>query len=154
MRSHLSKLIKSNNYFLHADMWNIKRFPLNSKVNVINVGLGESNLLNIAGGIASQGNTVFVYGVAGFIMHRLEQLKFSCRDFGADAGKIIICNAGKIGYAKLGAGHTINDDKPICDMLNIPFYSPENIEEFKKTLMDIELEIRGIFYIQLGKDYD
>lgn len=152
MRSHLSKFIDKNDYFLHADMWNIKRFPLIS--NVINTGLGESNLLNIAGGLASQGNTVYIYGVAGFIIHRLEQLKFSCRDFGAINGKIIICNAGKIGYEKLGEGHSIDDDEPICNMLNISFYTPCDIDELEDILIDIELRHNGIFYIQLGKDYD
>jgi len=78
MRLQLSKILKQTDYLLHADMWNTKNFT--SKARIINVGLGESNLLNIAGGIASEKNTVYIYSVG--------------KHFGAKHGKIIICNAG------------------------------------------------------------
>ncbi len=158
MRLQLSKYLKKEHYLLHADMWNIKRFP--SRAKIINSGLGESNLLNIAGGLASQNNTVFVYGVAGFIIHRYEQLKFSCKHFGVKPCnsnrvkpcKIIICNAGKYGYDNLGIGHSLDDDEQIMKILDIPFYSPDTVQEFKKILNDIEQESSGVFYIQLGRD--
>jgi len=150
MRLQLSKILKQTDYLLHADMWNTKNFT--SKARIINVGLGESNLLNIAGGIASEKNTVYIYSVAGFIIHRLEQLKFSCKHFGAKHGKIIICNAGKYGYEKLGIGHLLNDDKQIMDMLNIPFYQPKDVNEFTDIINHINTQKNGIYYIQLGKD--
>jgi len=131
-------------------MWNLDRFPLDKSVKIFNIGLGEANLLNIAGGIASQGNTVYIYGVAGFIIHRLEQLKFSCKHFGAKKGKIIICNAGKYGYEKLGIGHKLDDDEAIMKMLEIPFYSPKNVNQFLSIIENIK--DNGIYYIQLGKD--
>jgi len=151
MRKYITETIKTDEYLLHADMLDSDRFPCNG--NVINCGLGENNLLNVAGGIASQGNTVFIYGVAGFIIHRFEQLKLSCKLFGANIGKIIIFNAGKIGYSDFGIGHSIEDDYNICKMLNIPFYAPEDLEALKATLKIIENKNNGIFYIQLGKDY-
>lgn len=150
MRSHLGKYIKSTDYFLHADMWNVKRFPTNA--NVINCGLGESNLLNIAGGLASQGNTVYVYGVAGFIIHRYEQLKFSCAKFGAQQGKIIICNAGKVGYDKLGIGHCLDDDIGLMELLDINIFQPDSVEEFHKVLEEFSKYDTGMCYIQLGAD--
>ena len=150
MRLQLSKILEETDYLLHADMWNVEKFP--SKANVINCGLGESNLLNIAGGLASQGNTVYIYGVSGFIIHRLEQLKFSCKHFGAYRGKIIICNAGKYGYEKLGIGHKLNDDIQIMQMLEVPYYIPETLKEFKYNLLEISQNDCGIFYIQLGRD--
>jgi len=150
MRIQLAKTLKKTDYLLHADMWNTKRFLTKGKV--INVGLGESNLLNIAGGLASEGNTVYIYGVSGFIIHRLEQLKFSCKHFGAKSGKIIICNAGKYGYEKFGIGHLLNDDKQIMNMLDIPFYSPSNINSFENIMKKINNYDFGIWYIQLGKD--
>ncbi len=152
MRLHFANKLNPKDYLLHADMFNVNKFP--TSANVINIGLGESNLLNIAGGISSQNNTVYIYGVAGFIIHRLEQLKFSCRDFGAVKGKIIILNAGKIGYSKLGSGHSILDDEPIMKMLNIAFYAPLTLEEFDNILNDLEKKENGIYYIQLGKDYE
>jgi len=150
MRLQLSEYLKSSDYLLHADMWNIKTFS--TKAKVINTGLGESNLLNIAGGIASQGNIVYIYGVCGFIIHRYEQLKFSCKYFGAKYGKIIICNAGKYGYNGLGIGHILDDDINIMEALDIPFYTPDNIKEFKKILDTISEKKVGIFYIRLGRD--
>lgn len=150
MRLQLSKFVKEDDYFLHADMWNVDKFPI--KGNVINCGLGESNLLNIAGGLASQGKTVYIYGVAGFIIHRLEQLKFSCKHFGAKHGKIIICNAGKYGYENLGIGHKLDDDLQIMDMLGIVSNVPNKPEEMIWFLEDVEQFDNGIFYIQLGKD--
>ena len=150
MRLRLSEYITENDYFLHADMWNTKRFPIKGKV--INVGLGESNLLNIAGGLARNGETVYVYGVSGFIIHRFEQLKFSARDFGSKQGKIILVNAGAYGYDKLGAGHKLEDDYDIMDCLDIPFYEPKDLREFLDFLDIIKKKKHGIFYIRLGKD--
>jgi len=151
MRKTLSTYLTKDHYLIHADMWNTKTFP--SRCNIINAGLGESNLLNIAGGLASQNNIVFVYGVAGFVIHRYEQLKFSCKHFGGNSGKIIICNAGKIGYEKLGIGHSLDDDEGIMKLLDIPFFAPETIKDFKFYMDYIEKQKNGVFYIQLGKDF-
>ncbi len=150
MRLRLSEFIKPTDYFLHADMWNLDRFPIQGKV--INTGLGESNLLNIAGGLASQGNTVYVYGVAGFVIHRFEQLKFSCKRFGANTGKIIICNAGKYGYDELGGGHSIEDDRGLMNLIDTPVYDLTNVPDFIKTLEEIENHKYGLWYIRLGRD--
>jgi len=150
MRKQISKFIKKDNYLLHADMFNIDNFPTDGIV--INTGLGESNLLNIAGGLVSQDNTVYIYGVAGFIMHRIEQLKYSCVPF-IDKGKIVIFNAGKIGYTKLGSGHTIDNNKEICKMLGIEFLAPKDLNELDNLLNYIE-DKSGFYYIELGKDYE
>lgn len=150
MRKLIANYLKETDYLLHADMFNIKNFP--TKANIINIGLGESNLLNIAGGLSSLGNTVYIYGVAGFIIHRYEQLKFSCRDFGSKNGKIIICNAGKYGYENLGDGHKLDDDLEIMELLNIEYFQPETLEHTQNILEDLNKKENGIYYIQLGKD--
>jgi transketolase len=134
-------------YLLHADMW---RFD--TKAKVVNCGLGESNLLNVAGGLASTGATVYIYGVCGFIIHRYEQLKFSCRDFGGDLGKIVICNAGKYGYSQFGTGHTLDDDIAIMDALYIDCYKPKDRIDIQYMLGSIEDRDNGVYYIQLGRD--
>jgi transketolase C-terminal domain/subunit len=131
-------------------MWNEQRFP--SKAKVIDCGLGESNLVNLAAGIASVGHTVFIYGVAGFIIHRYEQLKFGARNFGSKFGKIIICNAGKVGYEKFGLGHRLDDDISLMETLKIPTYEPEDEYEFNNILKQIRNEKNGIWYIRLGRD--
>lgn len=147
MRQTLAVFMRDNDYLLHADMW---RFHTRAKV--INCGLGESNLLNIAGGLAKTGKNVYIYGVCGFIIHRYEQLKFSCRDFGAQYGKIIICNAGKYGYSQFGNGHTLDDDLDIMDVLGIDCYKPQTTLEMAFYLEEIEERDNGVYYIQLGKD--
>ena len=151
MRKTLAQIINAEDYLIHADMFNTTKFP--TQATVINVGLGESNLLNIAAGIASQGKTVYVYGVAGFIIHHLQQLKLSCKYFGAKTGKIIICNAGKYGYEAMGIGHALDDDKQIMEIYDIPFFEPNNIQEFKQNLDIINNNQIGLYYIRLGKDY-
>jgi len=150
MRKTIANYIPKEDYLLHADMFNTKNFS--TKAKVINVGLGESNLLNIAGGIASKNNTVWIYGVCGFIIHRYEQLKFSARDFGSKTGKIIIFNAGKYGYENLGDGHKLDDDIGIMKLLDIPYFIPEDLEELNKILTNLNKKETGIYYIQLGKD--
>jgi len=152
MRLHIANNIKKGEYLLHSDMFNTNRFPV--KGTVINSGLGESNLLNIAAGLASQNNTVWIYGVCGFIIHRYEQMKFSIRDFGSKKGKIIIFNAGKIGYSGLGAGHVLDDDYNIMKCLDILYYAPKDLDELKAVLKLIDSKDTGVFYIQLGEDYD
>ena len=147
MRRMLAQMMTKDDFFLHADMW---KFPTDAQV--INCGLGESNLLNIAGGLAKTGKTVYIYGVCGFVIHRYEQLKFSCRDFGSRFGKIIICNAGKHGYAQFGNGHILDDDFALMDVLDIEGYAPDNVEEFYTIIKELEKMDTGIYYIQLGKD--
>lgn len=147
MRHTLSTFMMPDEYLLHADMW---RF--HTRAQVINCGLGESNLLNIAGGLAKTGKTVYIYGVCGFIIHRYEQLKFSCRDFGGEFGKIVICNAGKHGYKQFGRGHTLDDDLDIMDILNIEGYQPKTVEEMTGILEYIDDRDKGVYYIQLGTD--
>jgi transketolase len=152
MRKTLAEFLCEDDYLLHADMFNIDRFKTDAKV--INCGLGESNLVNVAAGLASEGKTVYIYGVAGFIIHRFEQLKFSAKNFGSKNGKIIICNAGKYGYEKLGEGHALNDDLEIMKTLDIDIYDPINADMFRNILSLLDMKKSGIFYVRLGKDED
>ena len=151
MRKFLARYMDKTDYLIHCDMFDTKKFPTDA--NVIDCGLGESNAMNIAGGLASCGETVYVYGVAGFMIHRLEQLKFSCCMYGARFGKIIIVNAGQYGYEKFGAGHKLEDDYEITEMLGITFHTPQDIDEFEELLDIIKNDYtKGIFYIRLGRD--
>ena len=147
MRKTLAKSLTETDYLLHADMW---KFP--TRARTINVGLGESNLLNVAAGLASQGEFVVVYGVSGFVIHRYEQLKFSCRNFGAQAGTIVICNAGAVGYEKFGEGHKLDDDLAIMSTLGIIAMQPQNATEFAMDLQYCKSARSGIYYIRLGRD--
>jgi transketolase C-terminal domain/subunit len=148
MRRTLANHINEDGYLIHADMFNVNRFP--TRAQVVDVGLGESNALNIAAGISSQGRTVYVYGVAGFIIHHIQQLKLNAKHFAGGKGVIIICNAGKVGYEKMGIGHSVEGDEEIMGMLGIPFYSPNDSEDLVWILNSITEN--GVYYIQLGGD--
>lgn len=150
MRRTLANRLLPTDFLLHADMFNTKTFP--TQAQVINTGLGETNLLNVAGGLAKTGKNVYIYGVAGFIIHRYEQLKFSCRNFGSKDGRIIICNAGKYGYDKFGPGHALDDDLGLMHLLGVTTFTPETNQEFESVLDHILAEPNGIFYIRLGRD--
>ena len=150
MRKTLASYLNESDYLVHADMFNTARFP--TEARVIDVGLGESNLLNIASGIASQGETVYVYGVAGFVIHHLQQLKLNVKHFGSLYGKIVICNAGKVGYESMGIGHRLDDDEGIMSLYDIPFFAPDSVLGFGISLDAIRAEDVGVFYIQLGRD--
>lgn len=152
MRRTIAKYLTNNDYLVHCDMFNVDTFHTNAQI--ITCGLGESNALNIAGGIARNGKNVWVYGVSGFMIHRLEQLKFSCLNFGSKNGKIVFFNAGKYGYDKLGIGHKLDDDIAIMDMYQIKCYIPKDIKELNYILEELEKEENGVFYIQLGKDFE
>jgi len=152
MRKFIGSVIKEKDYLLHADMYNTNNFPI--KGIEINCGLGESNLLNVASGIArSSKGTIWIYGVVGFIIHRYEQLKFSVRNFGSLNNKIIIFNAGKIGYEELGDGHTLDDDLELMKILGVKAYIPEDKEDLINVLKELDTYKNGLYYIQLGKDF-
>ena len=73
LHKYLTKLNHPDIYLLHADMWG---FPTGG--NVINCGVQETNMVNIAAGLASQGKRVIIYGVAGFVIYKAyEQIKLN-----------------------------------------------------------------------------
>lgn len=146
----LSKYNNPNLYFLHADMWQFPKFINRYPERCLNVGIQEPNMLNIAGGLASQGKTVFVYGVAGFVYQRgYEQLKFSIKHFGSS---VTLINAGNNGcYSKCGIGHLPDDDFKLMSALDINCYEPTGRSDFLHTLTQC-VRNRQTNFIRLGWD--
>lgn len=146
----LSKYNNPDLYFLHADMWQFPKFRNKYPHRCLNIGIQEPNMLNIAGGLASQGKTVFVYGVAGFVYQRgYEQLKFSICNFGKS---VTLINAGHNGcYSKCGIGHQPDDDAALMGALNISLHEPDSRSEFVKTLK-ICIRNRTTNFVRLGWD--
>lgn len=146
----LSKCKNDNLYFMHADMWRFELFNEKNTNRCINVGVQEPNMINIALGLASQGKKVIIYGVAGFNIYKgYEQLKFYRKTFG---NNLIFVNAGSNGcYDHLGVGHTLDDDKEIMDLLDIPLFEPKTGKEFLSTLCKC-IRNNGSYYIRLGCD--
>lgn len=146
----LSRYNNPDLYFLHADMWGFPRFKTKYPTRCINVGIQESNMINIAGGLASQGKIVIVYGVAGFVYQRAyEQLKFSVTHFGKS---VTLVNAGANGcYSACGIGHIPDDDYALMDALKINKYEPHTRSEFIRTLKSC-IRNRETNFIRLGWD--
>lgn len=146
----LSKYDNPDLYFLHADMWGFKRFKERFPDRCINVGIQEPNMINIAGGLASQGKKVIVYGVAGFVIHRAyEQIKFSVVHFGTS---VTFVNAGANGcYSIAGKGHILNDDACIMRALGIELIEPEDRSSFLRAITE-SMRCSYPRYIRLGWD--
>lgn len=152
MRNTLHRFIsKANNkdiYFLHCDMWG---FP--TKGNVINCGIQEPNMINIAAGLASQGKTVIIYGVAGFVLYKAyEQIKLNIKCWSENYGSIIFVNAGANGcYSFAGRGHEVYDDWKLCEALEIQMEEPKTRKEFLRLIKN-KCKEKGATFIRLGND--
>jgi transketolase len=154
MRATLDKFLsKYNNpdlIFLHADMWSFDRFKARHPERCMNFGIQETNMVNVAGGLASQGKSVIIYGVAGFVYQRgYEQLKFSVVNFGSS---VTFINAGHNGcYERCGIGHLPDDDYKLMNALNVKCHEPTTRSEFLNTLTQC-IRDSDTNFIRLGWD--
>lgn len=152
MRKTLHRFITRANhpdiYLLHADMWG---FPTGG--NVINCGIGEPNMVNIAAGLASQGKRVVVYGIAGFVIYKAyEQIKLNIKGWGEHHGSVVFTNAGHNGcYSICGRGHLLDDDDKLMAALDIPLFDPPDRKTFLRNVKE-GLQSNGVRYIRLGWD--
>lgn len=155
MRKYLSKNLK-NGYWLHADMWG-DRFPMRKSVKVIDFGLAEQTLVNAAAGLYLNNQNVYIYGVAGFIIHQMEQMRYSLQQIIQDnptkKGRVIIFNAGKIGYEDFTKPHKLDKDTQLMEFYKIKVFNPHTINDLEEALHDIEKDNIKISYIRLGKDF-
>lgn len=136
-------------YFLHSDMWKWTE----GNYNIINCGVQEPNMVNIAAGLASQGKKVIVYGVAGFVIYKsYEQIKLNIKGWAEHYGSVIFVNAGANGCYKIcGRGHLLDDDNLLMQALNIPLFDPNDRSTFIRNVKD-GLKQNGVRYIRLGWD--
>jgi len=148
LHTFLSKADHPDIYLLHADMWG---FP--TKGNVINCGVQEPNMVNIAAGLASQGKKVIIYGVAGFVLYKAyAQMKLNIKDWAEHYGSIVFVNAGYNGcYAICGRGHLVYDDHLLLNALGIPLYDPPDRQTFLRYVKE-GLQEKGVRFIRSGND--
>jgi len=148
LHKFLSRLQDPNIYLLHADMWG---FP--TRGNVINCGIQEPNMVNIAAGLASQGKKVIIYGVAGFVIYKsYEQIKLYIKGWAEHTGSIVFVNAGFNGcYSACGRGHFVYDDYKLMEALEIPLYDPPDRSTFLRTVKE-GLKQPGVRFVRLGWD--
>lgn len=136
-------------YFLHADMWKWT----DCNYNIINCGVQEPNMVNIAAGLAGQGKRVIIYGVAGFVIYKAyEQIKLNIKGWAENYGSILFVNTGANGcYSICGRGHLLDDDGKLMEALDIPLYDPIDRSTFVRTVKE-GLQQTGTRYIRLGWD--
>lgn len=149
LHKYLTRLHHPDVYLIHADLWKWD----NTKYNCINVGIQEPNMVNIAAGLASQGKSVFIYGVCGFVIYKAyEQIKMNVCGWADQKGSITFVNAGAGGqYAKQGKGHTLTDDKQLMECLGIPLYDPPDRSTFAQ-LVSNGIRTKGVQFVRLGWD--
>lgn len=136
-------------YFLHCDMWKWT----DGNYNIINCGVQEANMVNIAAGLASQGKRVIIYGVAGFVIYKAyEQIKLNIKGWAENYGSIIFVNAGHNGcYSVCGRGHLVDDDLNLMVALDIPLIDPPDRKRFVRSVVH-GLKRPGVRFIRLGWD--
>lgn len=125
---------------VHCDM-----FPSKHE-HIIDLGLGESNAVNVVYGM-SKTTPVLFYGVCGFILHRLEQLKLNLRY--AEHPVLLFC-AGLSNnpcYKEFGEGHICDEDIDIARILKIPVYTPE-YNDLEELILEL-LQSPGLKLIRL-----
>lgn len=152
MRQTLHKFLNRYSgevYLLHSDLW--KWNDCNYKM--INCGIQEPNMVNIAAGLASQGKRVIIYGVAGFVIYKAyEQIKLNIKGWAEYSGSIVFVNAGANGaYNALGRGHLLDDDTLLMQALDIPLFDPIDRSTFVRNVKE-GLQTAGVRYIRLGWD--
>lgn len=140
---------KENYYLLIADLGNF--IKVESKNKLINVGVQESNLVNIACGLALSGKKVFIYSVSGFVIQRAyEQIKFNICQKSKNV-TFITAGAG-LCYNTCGTGHYLNNDIALVSSLpEVNIYAPiDNIE--LKQILELCFSNNKVNYIRLGFD--
>lgn len=134
-------------------MWG-ERFPMNKSVKVFDFDLAEQTAINAVAGMYLNKKTVYIYGVAGFMIHQMEQIKYSLlttiKNY-PGYGKVIFVNAGKIGYDNLTEPHRLVDDINLMEHYNIQIFDPETIGDLEGALA--KANTLDISYIRLGKDF-
>lgn len=147
---YLSKCKNKNILLLHADMWSFPEFKTRYPDRCLNFGIQETNMVNVAGGLAREGKSVIVYGVAGFVYQRgYEQLKFSVVNYGKS---VTFVNAGANGcYNRCGIGHIPDDDYALMSALDVRCHEPDTRSGFIKTLSNC-IRSRETNFIRLGWD--
>lgn len=136
-------------YFLHADMWKWT----DGNYRIINCGIQEPTMVNIAAGLASQGKKVIIYGVAGFVLYKsYEQIKLNIKGWAENYGSIIFVNAGHNGcYSACGRGHLVEDDYKLMEALDIPLIDPPDRCRFVSAIKE-GLKAPGVRFVRLGWD--
>jgi transketolase len=116
----------------------------------VNAGVSEQNMIGVAAGLASAGNSVVVYSIANFlVMRAFEQIRNDICYHNLDV-KIVAVGAG-FAYGPAGYSHHAIEDLGVMRLLpNIAILAPGDPVETGMAV-DAMLRRRGPCYLRLGR---
>lgn len=119
-------------YLLHCDIWNFT----SDKYNIINFGIQEPNMLNVATGLLLKGKSVFIFSYAGFVIYKsYEQFKYNIIDNADRFGSFVLFNSGSFQSNHIcGKGHIANDIFHLLEALPISYSKVTDIDSLKICL--------------------
>lgn len=143
---------EENILLLLGDLGKFTGFQEQHPNRVFNVGCMESNMINFAVGLATQGFKVVIYTVSGFTIYKAyDQIKFMIPEIKNSEGSITIFNAGPgFVYNAVGRGHYLLNDLALMEQ-EADVYMPKCQLEVHEAMESLANE--GSFnYIRGGAD--
>ena len=140
-------------YFLSADFGapSLDKFREDLPNQFIHCGISEQHMIDLAVGLALDGNTVFCYAMAPFVSLRcLEQHK--CGASIMDLPIITIVAGVGIGYADAGPTHYATEDLAcLRSMINANVYTASDSKVAEEIVLDL-LEKPKFAFIRLDRN--
>ena len=136
-------------YLLSADMgaWGIEKIKLDYPSRFINMGVAEQNTINVATGLALGGKSVFVYGIAAFIIFRCyDQIRMMSE---MNLPVIIIGVGADMTYLTDGASHHAFNDRVLMPLTrNMTVYEPETPPETTTAIRE-GFKLKSPVYVRM-----
>ncbi len=123
-----------------------QRFPQ----RFFNVGVSEQDLMGMAAGLALEGKTVVAATFAIFAMRAWEQIRNSIARASLNV-KIIVTHSGLSDHGDGASHQSIEDIAVMRGMPNMRVIVPADAVEAGMAIEAV-LDIRGPFYVRLGRD--
>jgi transketolase C-terminal domain/subunit len=141
-----AKILQNKIRFLHNDLWSFDSKDQSFCVDLKNC---ENMIWGFAYGIYKQGLLPVVYGVSFFEIGRLEQLR---KFFGYNKAKILIFNAGAVGYDIYGWEHAFKNEDDIKIMQTLGFDIIKSEFTTIERIFNIYFNSKRNIYVRLGSD--
>ncbi len=142
-----------NIFFISADFGApaLDKFRTNLPDQFIHSGISEQHMIDMAAGLALDGNKVYVYAMAPFISIRcLEQIKCSLAIMNLPV-TVLAVGVG-LGYADAGPTHYLNEDISIMNsIVNLDISSPSD-EISTNYIAQTTIDVPKLRYIRMERN--
>jgi len=156
-RTLINQLLKQddeNTYFLTADVGYGLLEPLKEKMGdrLINIGIAEPSMINIAAGLALAGKKVYTYTMCCFYLKCIEEIKL---DLCAMNLPVTMIGVGTgFDYEQHGISHFALEDERIIDsLLNVDVTTPQTKDDLVNYLKtsDMRFPFSSPAYLRVGR---